>query len=759
MKKICIICFMAVIFLLSACQFSLLPSSEETETIDFGTVNAPKNLLYIKDLGAKLSANESLEGRFYITGEVLNISYDYNCVLLLTDGTLTLNVIDLKDKNGRSFSQSYKANIAINDKLVISGFVAKDEDDLYIRSGRLETNSGQDLVEPTPTIDYDTPISFPNVDSSYRNPLSIAKAVELTGYLKDGETSPKAYYFKGYVLLDSESEIGVFILSDDGYELIVSSVMNNEEIELKENDEIIILAYLTIDNGVKMFTNAKIINPADDTEQIITLLTMNDIHGFIMQNKNGGNGLSNMSYRINEIRKESSTDNVLLVANGDMFQGTNIVKASYGEVLIDAMSVMGFDACGIGNHEFDWGLEVILKYFDGDKSNGEASFPLLNANIIDKRTGKLVSIENGNIFDSVIVDKAGLKVGIIGYIGAVKNSINQELVQNYEFDTDFASSVAKIGAQLKDNGADMIIVSIHGGNSDDILSYAPNQALAQLKYNNQYLVDAVINGHTHTHQSGLVSRNDGAAMPVIQTAGNKNNYMVETGRIDLVYNKDLGYVTAASINFENVGSSGTNYDEKVQNIINTYYERDKDVIEEVYCKSSSGIGRYDTNTPIWISNVVNSAMGTDIFICNTGGIRTSIPAGNINAANLYEFNPFDNKIVLHKALKTQIESFLDDNGDYYFYGKAHDYDNSSTINVAVIDYVYNSTYYQKIRSSATDITETDYIMRDVLAMDLALRDDFNIYGDVSAKIGYLLTAKNVLKVNLIVALIDDKKYF
>ena len=113
----------------------------------------------------------------------------------------------------------------------------------------------------------------------------------------------------------------------------------------------------------------------------LSIVAFNDTHGYIMQNEYGQYGISNVAHLVDEIRAEKGEDNVLLIANGDMFQGTGLVRMSYGEVMIEVMNEMGFDACCLGNHEFDWDLPVILNYFDGEKENGEANFPLLNANV------------------------------------------------------------------------------------------------------------------------------------------------------------------------------------------------------------------------------------------------------------------------------------------------------------------------------------------------------------------------------------------
>ena len=115
----------------------------------------------------------------------------------------------------------------------------------------------------------------------------------------------------------------------------------------------------------------------------IQILEMNDIHGHIEQDSAGKKGISNAAYLIDGIRAEDQYDNTLLVANGDMFQETAISRLSYGRVVVDCMNEMGVDFMGVGNHEFDWGFNRVLNYFDGDESNGEANFPLINSNIYD----------------------------------------------------------------------------------------------------------------------------------------------------------------------------------------------------------------------------------------------------------------------------------------------------------------------------------------------------------------------------------------
>lgn len=457
----------------------------------------------------------------------------------------------------------------------------------------------------------------------------------------------------------------------------------------------------------------------ESKETTLSILSMNDVHGYIMQDEYGRYGISNVSYVIEGIREEKGEENVVLIGNGDMFQGTGLVRMSYGQVMIDVMNQMNFDACCIGNHEFDWDLPVILNYFDGEEENGEADFPLLNANIY--QDGVLVS--DDNIFEYHIVEKGDLKVGLIGYIGDVKGSINALYADAYEFDVNYAESVAKIGATLKENGADIIVVSIHDASTKGVNSFQPNRQLAMLKYDGEYLVDAVINGHTHTEQSGAISRVNGVAMPIIQSSPYRNGYFYEFGEIELKIDTNTKDVIDYNIEQHKASEAGKNFDAEVETIIDSYYEKDKDTLAAVYCNNKEYASRYDNNVQKWVANVMVAATGADIAICNTGGLRANLPQGVLTFEDIYQMNPFDNKVIVHEVSCELINSFVQQE-EYYFYNTASgSLKTSGTYRVAIIDYVYYSYYYQALRTD--NYLDTELVLRDLLINDLSLREEID----------------------------------
>ncbi len=454
----------------------------------------------------------------------------------------------------------------------------------------------------------------------------------------------------------------------------------------------------------------------------IEIVQMNDIHGHV-DLKDGG--LAYASNLIEEIRAETKEDNTVLIGNGDMLQETALSRVSYGKVVIDAMSTMKFDMLGVGNHEFDWGFDTFLDYFDQDPSNGEASFPLVNSNIYYK--GEL--LEEKNVTSSLLLEKEDVKIGILSYIGNVYSSISANMTKDYTFQSrslEIANSVELLGSQLKEAGADVLIVNIHGGNADSCEKYEPNQLLANLKYKDSYLVDAIINGHTHTRQDAKIPRKDGTGLPVVQSSGKLKDF----GRIDLSYNKGLKKITGSKISHIET-SAAKHYDPHVQSVIQEHYEASKSILEEVYCQNEKSFSKSSEYLHKYAANLMMTATNATAAVCNTGAFRNNVEAGEFNFEQLYALNPFDNHIILCEIQGIDLKRFYDANSKFEFvytsdYGSAIAVDKTYTL--AIIDYVFFSSYFSGYRTE--EYKDTQLILRDLMADDLRLRiSGFNLYKD------------------------------
>ena len=449
----------------------------------------------------------------------------------------------------------------------------------------------------------------------------------------------------------------------------------------------------------------------------LTILTINDLHGHIEQDEYGMNGLSNTAYLIDQIRNENPFDDVLLIGNGDMFQGTAISNMTYGSVVIEAMNMMEFDAMGIGNHDFDWDLDTVLAYFDGNPNNGEADFPLLNANIYYEVDDTLVIISGGNMFEYVVIEKEGIQVGVISYVGDIFYSIAYNRSLGYYFDLDLAGSVQSIATDLKDNGVDVIVVNIHDGNREDIKDFYFNQQLAALTdTSGNYLVDVVINGHAHAKQADMILRSNGSPCMLIQAGGNNAAF----GEIVLSIDTSTMEIVNQSVAWVDVVSAGTNYDVEIENYIDQVSAALGDPILTVAGETVNE--RSDLYA--WVGNVMLNATDTDVAISNLGGVRSTggITAGqNVTLSQLYEISPFDNTVVVMELTYDEIQTIISNTNLFYEVKSGVTLQQGQTYRVSIIDYVYYWTQWESMRSSA-DIDTALYI-RDLLIEDLTIKGE------------------------------------
>ncbi|EGO8360683.1 2',3'-cyclic-nucleotide 2'-phosphodiesterase [Escherichia coli] len=209
-------------------------------------------------------------------------------------------------------------------------------------------------------------------------------------------------------------------------------------------------------------------------------------------------GLVRTASLINEARKE--VKNSVLVDNGDLIQGSPLadymsakgLKAGDIHPVYKALNTLDYTVGTLGNHEFNYGLDYLKNALAG------AKFPYVNANVIDAKT-KQPMFTPYLIKDTEVVDKDGKKQIIkIGYIGVVPPQImgwdNANLSGKVTVN-DITETVRKYVPEMRDKGADVVVVLAHSGLSAD-----PYKVMAE---NSVYYlseipgVNAIMFGHAH----------------------------------------------------------------------------------------------------------------------------------------------------------------------------------------------------------------------------------------------------------------------
>lgn len=658
-------------------------------------------LFLIVFLGACNSKTYTIEEVYNGTGDTYTINakceYVSNSYIIFRDDTGILVYKTSNENVDVNTSKCYKIKIKVNE----------------INNIKQITKITQiDLIDTFAVKDE----QIEKVDKNFSVDVNKTSKIEISGYV---EYNDMFYVNNKYLDIKAYTE--------NAFDSTKLEVMYDRYVKVKgyvvgvKDNSMLDLAITSVEESFDM---------GEDTSMLdLHILEINDTHGYCMQDENGKSGLSNMAYIINQIREESN-ENTILIANGDMFQGTALSNITYGKAMVEIMNAMKVDCMTLGNHEFDWGIEKVLQYFDKDLSNGEANFPLLNANVY-KNGGTLLTVENGNVFESTIIKRSGINIGVIGCIGDVYTSINYLRVKDYYFENNIENTVSKIGTKLKDEGCDIIVVAVHGGNSSGVENYGVNNKLASLKYKDGYLVDAVINGHTHTKQNGYIERTSGLKLPVVQAGCNGK----ALGDIVLKVDEKSKKVIASVIKSHDVYEADTNYDDKVEEVVRKQRKENESKLSEVYSVAGETIETQYDLIP-WVGNVLVSGTGADVAVCNTGGLRSNgdIKKGsNITIENMYMINPFDNEIILVKVKGNLLAQFMQ-NGKMFF-GKREnlgELEMNTEYLVAVVDYVYYGGDFPQNETAYS----TGIIMRDLLIEDIKLHSVFSPIQDPKAKITF-----------------------
>lgn len=514
-----------------------------------------------------------------------------------------------------------------------------------------------------------TPLVEPNYPVSLNHPI-----VTLENNVISWNSIEKAAYYEIYAndeLLIKVSDTSYTLQLANGVEFKIYVIALDDTLTIKSEKS----------NVVTYFKNVQSAN--------INFLSINDTHGVFEDEQKG---MAKLDSLIDELT--NSYGKYIKIANGDIFQGTYTSNILHGEPLINALNAMEFDAFVIGNHEFDWGLEEIHRFKDGDLSNGEANFPFLGANIYDKKTGERVEW----LEPYTIVNLDDLDVGIIGVIGEdLESSILSSNVQEYEF-MPVLPIIEELATTLRtEKGCEIVVVAIHDYDS------SISEEIASLSKN--ALIDALFCGHTHTYIDEVVSRSDVADLPVVQTNG--YNSFVWSIRFNYQINEKLTWSKSSYKLYDYLPTS------RMLNIIETYRE----VIDEgnrVLGTTNETMTRDDLG--MLATTMMVEKYQVDVSIMNTGGVRSTISAGEIKVSDVFEVFPFDNTIYVTTISYEDLNDFYNKNKRYMYFNEGFEEllaKKQKTYTLAIIDYVFLSTRYDQF-SNCTNTEEKKVLRDDVI---------------------------------------------
>jgi 5'-nucleotidase len=266
---------------------------------------------------------------------------------------------------------------------------------------------------------------------------------------------------------------------------------------------------------------------ANALTQALCIVHTNDVHSrldpFPMDGSKyqGMGGVLAREKMIRDLRKKN--DHVLLLDAGDIFQGTPYFNVFKGEPEMKIMSMLGYEAATLGNHDFDNGIDGLVNQMR------YANFPFVNCNYDVAHT----ALEN-QVVPYTIIRKGKIKVGILGVGIELQGLVPDRLFGGIQYH-DPIQAANETAYQLKKNKrCDYVICLSHLG-----FEYKDNKVSDIVLAKESECIDLIIGGHTHTFLNEphkVKNRNNQEV--VINQVGWAGLFL---GRINIYFDNKGGY--------------------------------------------------------------------------------------------------------------------------------------------------------------------------------------------------------------------------
>ncbi len=395
---------------------------------------------------------------------------------------------------------------------------------------------------------------------------------------------------------------------------------------------------------------------------IFDFYAVNDFHGSILE-RNGyyyEAGMTKLGGYL-KTQKAARPDNTIILCSGDAWQGSLESNDNYGACITECMNDIGFDAFILGNHDFDYGKERLIKNIQ------DSNFPFLAGNIVKYQR----QTERWEYVDiSTIVERGGAKIGIVGMIGEGQTtSITSKHVADLAF-VDPSTLAQNEAKRLKEQEkCDIVVLDIH------------DRPTEQMSWATKEYFDAVFGGHTHSAENTI--SND---VPYIQYYCNgegvaKVSLELKDGKVTTVEHTHVraSYSWKADAGLQSIINKyiGTNEFREKSTRVCGYLSDSLNADEVGDLGARAAYEFYKQQYP-------------NLSFAITNGQRASIGPGSIDFSSLYKATPFTNNIVVFKAKGTDlvkvagwdwVRTYTGNPGKYSTINATQYYD------VAVIDYL------------------------------------------------------------------------
>ncbi|MGC4815773.1 bifunctional metallophosphatase/5'-nucleotidase [Micromonospora sp. DT228] len=428
----------------------------------------------------------------------------------------------------------------------------------------------------------------------------------------------------------------------------------------------------------------------------LTLLGTSDTHGNVYNwdyyrdaeyddSKQNDIGVAKLATLINQIRRERRGKATLVLDAGDTIQGTPLATyyakqepiTATGEKhpMARAMNVIDYDAVTLGNHEFNYGLPLL------DLWIRQLGFPALAANAVNAKTGKPAFLPY--VIKKVSLGFAAptLRVGILGLTNpgvAIWDKGNVE--GKLRFD-DMVATAAKWVPIMRARGADLVLISAHGGDSGTS-SYGPelpNENPVALIAQQVPGIDAILFGHAHNEVVERFVTNERTGAQVLLSEPSKWGQRLT--RMDFTLARERGRWTITKKAATMLNTNTVAEDPKVLAAVRAQHQKTIAYVNQVVAQStvelSAAESRYK-DTPIldFINHVQTEVVGAalagttyaDLPVLSIAApfSRTAVfPAGDVKIRDVAGLYVYDNTLEAVVLSGAEVRAYLEYSAKFF----------------------------------------------------------------------------------------------
>ena len=368
-----------------------------------------------------------------------------------------------------------------------------------------------------------------------------------------------------------------------------------------------------------------------------------------------------------EGERADSTQEVILLSNGDILQGTpavyyyNFEKTNEPHLYAEVMNYMKYDAGSVGNHDIETGHPVY------DKFVKELNFPWLSANSVGVKTGKPY------FKPYTILERRGIKIAILGLITpAIPTWLPQKIWEGMRFDDMIETAKKWVPIIMEKENPDILIGLFHSGvnpnyNGQTAETYK-NENATKLVSEQVPGFDVVFSGHDHHGWNQYIKNPSGD--DVLLIGGTSAARVFAEVSIILTFNKDLNK-WKKKVDGNLLDSKDFQPDSEFLNKFNPQFEEVQDYVSKEIGVFSETISSRDAqfgDSPFvdLIHEIQLDISGADISLAAPLTFNTQIKKGKIYVKDMFKLYKYENLLYTMKLSGKEIKDILEYSASKWF---------------------------------------------------------------------------------------------